>query len=103
MTWIPSGRSRPLARTLLVFAAVATVAGLSAFVSLRAALPELQLSTPSSRPDMVTGGDALVRVEMPASIKARDVRITLGGADVTRMFRADGGGPRFTGVGVGRA
>ena len=47
---------------------------------------------------MVTGGDALVRVEVPANVKVRDVRVTLGNTDVTRMFRGDQGGHGLIGL-----
>ena len=103
LTLIGSDLSRRLVRTLAVFTAVATLSGLGARVSLRAALPDIQISTLSSRPDMVTGGDALVRVEVPATVKVRDVRITLGNTDVTRMFRAAQGGRVLTGLVTGLA
>ena len=103
LTLIGSDLSRPLVRTLVVSAAVATLSGLGALVLLDAASPEIQVSTPSSRPDMVTGGDALVRVEVPATIKVRDVRVTLGNTDVTRMFRADEGGHALVGLVTGLA
>ena len=39
----------------------------------------LQLRVLSSRPDMVTGGDALVRIDLPAGIAAPNVRLTVNG------------------------
>ena len=45
------------------------------------------LSTLSSRPDMVTGGDALVGVTVPAGVDASTVRLRLGDRDETDSFR----------------
>jgi hypothetical protein len=100
---IGGGFLRPLVRTVLVFAVVATLAGLAALASLRAAPTEIQISTVSSRPDMVSGGDALLRVEAPAAINVRDVRVTLGDTDVTRVFRSGQGGHVLTGLVTGLA
>jgi hypothetical protein len=100
---IGGGLSRPLVRTLVVFAAVAPMSSLGALFSLRAAPQEIQMSTVSSRPDMVTGGDALMRVEVPTTVNVRDVRVTLGTTDVTREFRADQGGHALTGLVTGLA
>lgn len=40
----------------------------------------------SSRPDTVTGGDALVGVALPRGLDAADVRVALDGVDVTARF-----------------
>jgi hypothetical protein len=51
----------------------------------------------SSRPDTVSGGDALVRVTIHRRhVRTRDVKIELNGADVTGSFVADG--DRLTGL-----
>lgn len=42
----------------------------------------------SSRPDMVTGGDALVGIVMPDGASVSEVRVTLAGTDITGAFRA---------------
>ncbi len=47
--------------------------------------PTLGMSILSTRPDMVTGGDALVRLDSNA-IAAADLRITLNGADISTDF-----------------
>lgn len=44
------------------------------------------ISTLSSRPDMVTGGDALVQIKYPEGVNPADVRVTLNGTDVTANF-----------------
>ncbi len=51
-----------------------------------------QLRVLSSRPDLVSGGDALVRVDLPAGTAATDVKVTVNGADVTSSLRAERGG-----------
>ena len=66
----------------------------------------LTLTTVSSRPDMVTGGDALVRVDTADGAALSDVRVALNGADITDRFRADdtrqGLVGRVDGLAVGR-
>ena len=42
----------------------------------------------SGRPDMVTGGDALLQISVLPSISIADVRVSVNGIDVTRVFRA---------------
>src|SRR5437762_3484564 len=46
----------------------------------------------SNRPDLVSGGDALVAVALPAGADPSTVRMDLDGQDVTNLFavRADG-------------
>ncbi len=48
-------------------------------------LPSLTLSVLSTRPDMVTGGDALVQIESKG-IAATDLRVTLNGKDISTVF-----------------
>lgn len=90
----------PLAR----IAPVAACAVL-ALVSPALAADGLQIRVLSSRPDMVTGGDALVRVDVPAGTQPRDVRLVVNGADATAVLTpaADGNGltGRVTGLKAG--
>ncbi|WP_393053286.1 DUF6351 family protein [Streptomyces sp. LN549] len=51
---------------------------------------KLQVTAVSSRPGTVSGGDALIRVEVPAAIAADTVRVELEGRDVTSSFRPSG-------------
>ncbi|HYW25245.1 MAG TPA: DUF6351 family protein [Terriglobales bacterium] len=57
----------------------------------------LRIDVLSNRADLVTGGDALVRVVLPDRVSAARVRVDLNGQDVTSSFavRADG---RFLGL-----
>jgi hypothetical protein len=51
-----------------------------------------QLKVLSNRPDLVSGGDALVQVVLPARVDPATVKVSVGGTDVTSAFavRADG-------------
>ena len=62
--------------------------------------PEIDIRTPSTRADLVTGGDAFVEISLPADATASGLVVQLNGTDVTSAFarRADG---RFTGVVTG--
>jgi hypothetical protein len=50
-----------------------------------------RISTVSSRNDAVTGGDALVRVDVDGSVALSSVRVTLNDRDVTASFSAVAG------------
>ena len=52
----------------------------------------------SSRPDMVTGGDAVVEVSLPAGVTASAVLVTLNGADAKAKFVTDASGTKLTGL-----
>src|SRR5918994_1498648 len=49
-----------------------------------------EITVLSSRPDQVSGGDALVEVSVPRSVRVDDVTITVDGVDVTAAFAQDG-------------
>jgi len=46
----------------------------------------LQIEVLSTQPHLVTGDDALVRIDVPPDIALADVRVTRNGTDVTKMF-----------------
>ncbi|MBM41221.1 MAG: hypothetical protein CL483_04765 [Acidobacteria bacterium] len=50
-----------------------------------AGVPQVEIV--SSRPDMVTGGDALVRVAPPPGVEPAAVRVSIDGRDVSSGFR----------------
>ncbi len=62
----------------------------------------LEVKTLSSRADLVSGGDALVEVVLPAGASASALKVDVDGRDVSNVFalRADG---RMTGVVTGLA
>ena len=81
------------ARLLVLLALLAPLlAVLPAGGSEAAPRPRLVVEVLSTRADLVSAGDALVEVRIPDGVKARQVRVTAGGRDVTRRFavRADG-------------
>jgi hypothetical protein len=47
---------------------------------------EVTVTVLSSRPDQVSGGDALVRIDVPRTLPLHQVKITLNGVDVRRVF-----------------
>jgi len=50
----------------------------------------LIITTLSTAPDRVSGGDVLVRVDVPANARLSDVTVALNGMDVTGVFLPDG-------------
>jgi uncharacterized tannase-like protein DUF6351 len=63
---------------------------------------QVSISVLSGRADLVSGGSALVAVDLPPGSNPRSARVTVGGNDVTSAFavRADG---RFEGLVTGLA
>ncbi len=63
------------------------------FVAIAIAAPvarsTFQISSLSNRPDKISGGDVLMRIEVPESVPLDQAVVKLNGADVTSMFRAD--------------
>ena len=64
---------------------------------------DFEIKTVSSRPDTVSGGDAVVQVTLPRYAKAGEVVLELNGVDVTSSFVADASGRRLTGLIAGMA
>ncbi len=82
-------------RGMLALAAAAGIAlGIGACIVRGddAAAGTYELQILSGRPDMVTGGDALVAVRAAPDADLSELRVTLDGADVTAAFRPTGTG-----------
>ncbi|MEA2245812.1 MAG: hypothetical protein QOH46_341, partial [Solirubrobacteraceae bacterium] len=47
------------------------------------ARPKLAISMLSNRAELISGGDALVAIDVPRGIRVGKVRVTAGGRDVT--------------------
>lgn len=62
------------------------------------AQPPITIRVLSNRADLVSGGDALLEIRFPDGLRPRDIRISAGGRDVTRLFRARSNGSRLLGV-----
>jgi hypothetical protein len=58
----------------------------------------LEIKTLSSRPDLVSGGDALVEVKAPAGAQLIQLSLTLNGKDVTNQLRLDPATGSFRGL-----
>jgi len=52
---------------------------------------DMKITTLSSHPQMVSGGDALVKIEVPDDVSLDKVVVTLNGADVTGVFKSGSG------------
>src|SRR6266545_7716307 len=74
-------------RKFLILAMAALVIGLAVLARDPAqAGGSLEISVRSSSPDMVSGGDALVRVNVPSDIPLEQVSVALNDVDVTAAF-----------------
>jgi len=58
----------------------------------------LVLAVLSSRPDMVSGGDALIEIKLPPAVSAQKLEVTLNGRDVTQAFRENAARRSLTGL-----
>ena len=57
-----------------------------------AASGDLRIEVLSNRADVISGGDALVKVVRPPDARREPFRVSVGGLDVTRRFDSDGVG-----------
>lgn len=95
-------RSRTLAAVVALFAATLLVP----LPAAQAAPTGLKVSVLSNRADLISGGDALVQVALPAGITPSKVRVTAAGRDVTRAFAVRPNGQfegLVTGLPLGRS
>src|SRR5262245_6402573 len=88
--------SRRIAITALV--AIVGLSGFGAGAALSQPATRLESRTLSSRPDMVSGGDALVEVKAPAGARLNDLTLTLNGKDVTSRLKLDAASGGFRGL-----
>src|SRR5687767_4342645 len=63
-----------------------------------ATVPEVRITTLSSRADMVTGGNALIRVDVPPAVAMNAIAIKVNGQNMTSTFRADMAARTYTGL-----
>ncbi|MFJ1551317.1 DUF6351 family protein [Streptomyces sp. NPDC088246] len=85
-----TGAARPVELGLVGIAFMGVLVGASATPAGSQEREKLQVTAVSSRPGTVSGDDALIRVEVPASIAADNVRVEVEGRDVTSSFRPSG-------------
>jgi Tannase-like family of unknown function (DUF6351) len=84
--------------TLVIAAEVALIAGLVSPASADTVDHMVQIQVLSSRPEQVTGGDALVRVTPPDSVPLAEVALLRNGSDVTGELRPDPDGGSLIGL-----
>lgn len=108
LRWDRSARTRGRRRggVLAAAAAVAVIVPLTGATTAPAAptAPRpgpVEISVLSGRPDTVTGGDALVRIDVPVNVPVHRVRVAADGVDVTSAFVADSRARTLTGVVTG--
>jgi hypothetical protein len=70
---------------------IAFVCVMTAILPHRALAAEsaFQITTVSNRPDKISGGDALVRINVPDNVAAGQISVRLNGQDITPSFRPD--------------
>ena len=84
-----------------VYCGLAFVLTLLASGSRMSAQPDaggIRIIPVSARADMVSGGDVLVRVSVPASTPVNQVRVSVNGQDATATFRRDESAHTLTGL-----
>ncbi|MGW4229975.1 DUF6351 family protein [Streptomyces sp. NPDC004980] len=84
------GAARPVELGLVGIAFMGVLVGASATPAGSQERGKLQVTAVSSRPGVVSGDDALIRVAAPASIAADSIRVEVDGRDVTSSFRPSG-------------
>ena len=62
---------------------------------------ELRISTLSTKPELVSGGDVLVRIDVPRKVSLQSVRVELNGSNITGAFRVDAAARTLTGLVTG--
>ncbi|MCX4850494.1 DUF6351 family protein [Streptomyces sp. NBC_00893] len=82
--------ARPVELVLVGTAFMGVLIGASAAPAGSQEREKLQVTAVSSRPGTVSGDDALIRVEVPASVAADGVRVEVAGQDLTPSFRLSG-------------
>lgn len=90
-----------LAAALVPVTATTATARKAKVVRLAKTLP---ISVLSNRADLISGGDALVRITLPGTLSPKRVKVMLGHRDISRQFarRADGSfGALVTGLALG--
>lgn len=81
-----------------LFRALFTLALPLCLAAYSAAPAAFQIRVLSNRPDMLSGGDALIQIDVPSGVELRNVRVARNSADVTASFRADDAARTLTGL-----
>jgi len=84
-------------RSAYFAAAIAALLGL-ATTPATFAIDDFRISTLSTKPELVSGGDVLVRIDVPRKLSLQSVRVELNGRNISGAFRADAGERTLTGL-----
>src|SRR5687767_9826254 len=82
---------------LLVAIALVSIGGEHAFAQAQSRSP-INIRTLSSRPDLVSGGDTLLAVSVPAGTSGDRLTVTLNGTDVMPLLGLDAASGEYRGV-----
>jgi hypothetical protein len=82
-----SGNLKRAGAALIALCAALTLCGAA-----RSGAPAATIAVLSSRPELVSGGDALIGITAPPAVDAQTFRIAVNGTDVTTVFRTDTSG-----------
>src|SRR5271165_1614244 len=96
-------RNRWLSRYIsrvAVLVAIAVLAGLPA-AAMADANRDFDIISVSSRPDIVSGGNVLVRIKLPSDVPSDDVIVILNSQTVTSAFRPEASGHSLLGLVTG--
>src|SRR5262245_9451983 len=74
---------------------------LTAVVAAWAANSTFRITTLSNRPDKVSGGDVLVRIDVPENLSVEQTVVKVNGQDITSVFRPDLGERALIGLVAG--
>lgn len=88
MTYL-SAKFRLMVLPVIAFAVANFVTIVSAQARKTEPPREFQIKTLSTRPDTISGGDVLVRIDVPRPLPLDQVRVSVDGRDVTRAFAPD--------------
>jgi hypothetical protein len=62
---------------------------------------DFRIRTLSTKPELVSGGDVLVRIDVPRKVSLQSVRVELNGRNISGAFRADAAARTLTGLVTG--
>jgi hypothetical protein len=91
---------RPLGGNVLAVLAMAIALG-AAPVALAQATQDYQIRTLSTHPNLVSGGDALVQIDVPRTVPRQKAMIYVNGVDITSTLRWDESARTLTGLVTG--
>jgi hypothetical protein len=86
--------------TAAFFTAAAPASSLpsEAATTLGGSAQNIHITVLSAQPHSISGGDALLRIDLPERVNLRDVRVTLDRQDITSAFDADDATHSLTGL-----